>query len=874
MPTYIPKIFISYSHIDEELKKELISHLSAILRRKDAEIWHDRLIKAGQILDTEISDAAYKSDIFLFLISPDFIGSDYCMTIEYREAKRRHNLGEAIIIPILLRHCDWKVEGIEKFNIKPTDALPVTDGAFGADGKHKRDKAWSDIVAGIRDAIESVNKSRETVKENEIYKETKYLNENIRNPNVEKLYDNLLFVDPDISSENRNDNIPNFANFCQIASKVAAIILIGEDRCGKTTILRSYQDYINSNGRYAVIINGKEIKNNDIDDYIKRAVLHQYSKIISRQYVDVLFDNFDECSLPDSVKEKMIFHLCKVYNSLFITSFTGAASVLFASEELPDPQIFNIGPLSNSKMLRLVENWYALSINRDSEEFRRACLSSFEQLNVIFEQTHIDKYPYLVINYLEIMQTYSGQDLYLSSFAACYDVIITQRLVSVGCNHSHVDEHKNFLSLVAYESFTKNKSPKFSEADLTSCLNVFEEQYFSSKNELFKNCSATYISKSGVGYEFNYDYIWYFLVARYIGKMLVVQNHKEFCRIVDDLALEIFNKKSANILIYISYFTSDNHLVESILSIVDSLFDKAKDWSLSDKSRNLISGLYPREIESIQSKTDISEDRNDLVDNAASDLVREAEKVVAQYGLPFLNPKIGDADYVGDFDAEKFDADSYLRSVNALLRTHSIIGQILGARAGTYPAKQIMNCIEKMVAASGRFVALNHAIATVMLKDVDKTLGDIQGTFILDDVNKNDMLKKIIRIFGFWSVYIAQAGLARYLRQDHNVRALGRLADIHESEISTNDNPTPFNYTSVYLIAKFYCEEDFDKKEVQEKLKIYGENSGIWSILRAVINLYSYYLPLDIGKKQWLSTTFHMKLQRLQLQQYRKGRKS
>jgi hypothetical protein len=41
------KVFLSYSHKDEELRQELISHLSGLQYQGLIEPWHDRNISAG-----------------------------------------------------------------------------------------------------------------------------------------------------------------------------------------------------------------------------------------------------------------------------------------------------------------------------------------------------------------------------------------------------------------------------------------------------------------------------------------------------------------------------------------------------------------------------------------------------------------------------------------------------------------------------------------------------------------------------------------------------------------------------------------------------------------------------------------------------------
>lgn len=71
--------FISYSHADEWLKDELITHLAALRRNGELNLWHDRMIPAGGILDDEIDGRLNDCQLFLMLVSSSFLNSDYCV---------------------------------------------------------------------------------------------------------------------------------------------------------------------------------------------------------------------------------------------------------------------------------------------------------------------------------------------------------------------------------------------------------------------------------------------------------------------------------------------------------------------------------------------------------------------------------------------------------------------------------------------------------------------------------------------------------------------------------------------------------------------------------------------------------------------------
>lgn len=143
------KIFFSYSHEDEQLRNELEAHLAMLKRQGLVEFWHDRRIAAGNDLVGEISDHLEEADIVLLLVSPDFLNSDYCYDIEMQRALEKHRQGEARVIPIILRHCDWHPAPFGKLLALPTDGKPVVKFP-------DRDEAFFYVVQGIRKAAEEL----------------------------------------------------------------------------------------------------------------------------------------------------------------------------------------------------------------------------------------------------------------------------------------------------------------------------------------------------------------------------------------------------------------------------------------------------------------------------------------------------------------------------------------------------------------------------------------------------------------------------------------------------------------------------------------------------------------------------------------------
>ena len=142
-------ICFCYAHEDEKLLDTLKVHLKVLQRQMLIDMWYDRDISAGAEWEQEIDKHLKTADIILLLVSPDFIASDYCYSIEMQQAMERHRRGEAVVIPILLRPVYFEGTPFGKLQVLPTDAKPI----MGPDW-YSLDIAFYNVAEGIRKSVE------------------------------------------------------------------------------------------------------------------------------------------------------------------------------------------------------------------------------------------------------------------------------------------------------------------------------------------------------------------------------------------------------------------------------------------------------------------------------------------------------------------------------------------------------------------------------------------------------------------------------------------------------------------------------------------------------------------------------------------------
>ncbi|MDE7063180.1 MAG: toll/interleukin-1 receptor domain-containing protein, partial [Lachnospiraceae bacterium] len=140
------KVFLSYSHRDEEYKKELDKHLAVQRKSGKIETWNDRKLVAGTHIHEEIDEKLVEADLIILLLSSDFFDSDYCYGKEMTRALELNDCGKNIIIPVIIRPCDWLDSPLKNIVALPEDGCPISKW-------EDADEAYLSVVSGIKKAI-------------------------------------------------------------------------------------------------------------------------------------------------------------------------------------------------------------------------------------------------------------------------------------------------------------------------------------------------------------------------------------------------------------------------------------------------------------------------------------------------------------------------------------------------------------------------------------------------------------------------------------------------------------------------------------------------------------------------------------------------
>lgn len=101
--------------------------------------------------ERELEQHLNTARVILLLISANFI-ADYACENQVKRAMERYKQENTLVIPVILRSCDWNNAPFSRLKPLPTNRRPVTSWT-------NRDEAFLDVAQGIRIAIERLTSS-------------------------------------------------------------------------------------------------------------------------------------------------------------------------------------------------------------------------------------------------------------------------------------------------------------------------------------------------------------------------------------------------------------------------------------------------------------------------------------------------------------------------------------------------------------------------------------------------------------------------------------------------------------------------------------------------------------------------------------------
>lgn len=146
-----PTVLVFYARRDHDFFEELATHLKVLQRKGKIELLQEARIRGGDEWEETIKRQIQQATIFILLVSPAFLSSDFVWESEFPEILERHEEGEAVAIPVIVRPCSWKETPIKSLQVLPSDGRPVSLSP-------NPDRVWTAVTKTIEMAVLQLEK--------------------------------------------------------------------------------------------------------------------------------------------------------------------------------------------------------------------------------------------------------------------------------------------------------------------------------------------------------------------------------------------------------------------------------------------------------------------------------------------------------------------------------------------------------------------------------------------------------------------------------------------------------------------------------------------------------------------------------------------
>lgn len=139
-------LFICYARANERIVKQLKPSLTVLARRGYILPWQDTDLVPGEDWDETIKEKLSAAKIILFMVSRDFLASQYITEEERPLAMKLVKDKQAAVVPVVLTPCGWKEEDFAKLQLLPDNGETISSFT-------PREHGWALVEEGLMKVI-------------------------------------------------------------------------------------------------------------------------------------------------------------------------------------------------------------------------------------------------------------------------------------------------------------------------------------------------------------------------------------------------------------------------------------------------------------------------------------------------------------------------------------------------------------------------------------------------------------------------------------------------------------------------------------------------------------------------------------------------
>ncbi|BBE49860.1 hypothetical protein OYT1_ch0287 [Ferriphaselus amnicola] len=835
------KVFISYSHKDEQHKDSLDEHLAMLKRNCIIDAWHDRKIVASEKWAEEVSENLEQSELILFLISSSFLASDYCFSNEMKRAISMHEEGRAKLIPILVRPCDWSCSELSKFQAVPKDAKPITTWP-------NPDEAWLDVISGIKrqlDTFKPVAPKEIAVSDLDIHKISKATLEWIDDTEVvlthrrvDKVLLGDVYISPDLESDDRDDtNKLKIVTSEVIINEPNKYLIFGEEQQGKTSLLKNAFKQLLKSEIYPVYLDAKEVNQSDILKSLAAALKHQYDNFELTQYLAMpntalIVDDLDGVGLNPKYRANLLASINAKFSHVVMVSHSSLRYLTPEIEELDDYKKYELLGFGHLKRAALVERWISLGIEESigETELYEQSDEIKSRLDNIIRRNIVPPKPIYILMLLQMFEAYTQHNLELSSHGYCYQQLIYQAFDHAKIQKKDVDKYLNVLTELAWALYRNGGTLNAHHLDIF--FTEYEKTFLAVDGDTIirKLKSNSILTEKEFKIQFKYPYLYYFFIAKKIADSYSTSS--EVREEVRTLIANLHREDYANILVFVTHHTKEAWVLDEIQKALGLLFIDQSPATLSKEQLTFMDEFLSQIPELVMEQRVISEERMKHNKNL-DDIERNGNEV-------------------DEKQLQSIDAVAFLANINKTFKGMEISGQIIRNRHASLTRNAIYDLANNGTLTGLRFlnffIHISDTAKLEVIKYIEQKLKEHPG---LTNERVQEQAKDIFLLMTYGVIN----GVIRKIASSIGSK---EASEIYASIQKQNETPA-------LVLLNQAIDLHFNGKlniqlvaQTTEKLK---NNVVCTRILKEMVIQHTYMFPVEYKEKQQLAELLGLSVQ-------------
>ncbi len=816
------KLFISYSHKDEEYVEEFRKWLALLKQNGIIEEWYDRKIVPGKNWEKEIENNLSDADIVCLFLSQNFLASEYCQK-EKEEAynlKKRKNIA---VIPIILSPSGWKDDDmLSKSLALPTDGKPISTFP-------NKDIAWSDVYERLKKVIEDLTYSRNlTLKEGfiQFLKNVDLITK--AHPQKENIYLEDIFVPPEFTvfDESREyDKKIDFGDLIKNILEYQKIVISGETLSGKTTICKIIFKKLRDIGLVPVYIRDQNRLRGKIDNVISRFFNQQYDGDIEKVDSGYIIPIIDDFHLAKN-KDRAISQILNKYNRVIFVVDDIFSLNIRDNELLSQFRYFNINEFRPSQRYELVKKWVHLTPEAPTKDI--ILYKNIDEKVELIENTLgktfgngvMPSYPFYILSTIITYETLRPMSHEITSQGYFYQAFIYLYLIKRGVKNDEIDIYINFLTELAYYLFSNEKS------ELTVMeMNKFIEYYKNKftlpidEDKILRRIDYIFSPNNFNNYSFTYMYLYYYFVAKYLAENI---ENPEIWEKIEHIINNIHVEKNAYIAVFLVHHSKSQKILDTIKSIASKLFNEYETASLTKKVTKFFDEHIDEIIEASLPPADTTPEKE------RKKLLKKKDEIEEKYG---------NMDVI---------LDANLRQA---IKTGEVIGCILKSRVGSLEKDELVKLMITGIDVHLRILSfffdmVNHEeTKNYIINLISKKLYKI-----IKEENNEKMSREEMRELAetiFWNLnFIVVFGLIKKAVQSLGSDKLIEIVDLANKRIST-----PSYFLIKHGIYMWYL-KNLDIKTISKEIKRGDFSNLSKKVIKFMVIEYVYSHPISYKERQ------------------------